>query len=116
MTISLPATAAALSVVLAALCLLVVPAAGFYLPGVAPNDFEKVPTVLSCGKLYFLPACVDPSRAGSCSGRIWAQHAQIWARAAGCLGDLRAVTGLDCDVASRNVGGARSVCISRSQT
>ncbi|EMS67921.1 Transmembrane 9 superfamily member 4 [Triticum urartu] len=41
MTISLPATAAALSVVLAALCLLVVPAAGFYLPGVAPNDFEK---------------------------------------------------------------------------
>ncbi|KAM0821985.1 hypothetical protein ACQ4PT_071809 [Festuca glaucescens] len=41
MAISPPAAAAALAVVLAALCLLVAPAAGFYLPGVAPNDFDK---------------------------------------------------------------------------
>ncbi|CAM0911407.1 unnamed protein product [Alopecurus aequalis] len=41
MAISSPVAATALAVVLAALCLLVAPAAGFYLPGVAPNDFEK---------------------------------------------------------------------------
>ncbi|TVU42311.1 hypothetical protein EJB05_08708 [Eragrostis curvula] len=35
-----PAAATALAVALAALCL-AAPAAGFYLPGVAPNDFEK---------------------------------------------------------------------------
>ncbi|XP_047091238.1 transmembrane 9 superfamily member 9-like [Lolium rigidum] len=38
MAISPPAAAA---VALAALCLLVAPAAAFYLPGVAPNDFDK---------------------------------------------------------------------------
>jgi hypothetical protein len=35
------AAAAALAVAIAALCL-AAPAAGFYLPGVAPNDFQKV--------------------------------------------------------------------------
>jgi hypothetical protein len=66
MAISPPApAAAALAVVLAALCLLVAPAAGFYLPGVAPNDFDKVRALQ---RLHFLPARLDLSPA-LCHGR-----------------------------------------------
>ncbi|TVU42337.1 hypothetical protein EJB05_08736 [Eragrostis curvula] len=41
-----PAAATALAVALAALCL-AAPAAGFYLPGVAPNDFEKILRIIT---------------------------------------------------------------------
>ena len=78
MAISPPAAAPALAVVLAALCLLVAPAAGFYLPGVAPNDFDKVLPY------HFLPTSTRPSS-------FWPDlgyRAQIWARADGFLRDL----------------------------
>jgi hypothetical protein len=99
----------------AALCIVALapPAAGFYLPGVAPNDFEKVrvrqpplcltsPPLLppSWLEISSLPLCVfgDRARFGSAVGRPRSANAragriEIWLHVFATILALRAVGG-----------------------
>jgi hypothetical protein len=93
------AAAAALAVVIAALCL-AAPAAGFYLPGVAPNDFQKVrlrlplpypQTSSSRASHGIFLSCLRAAGALSRSLRIWRGRGQICGCAGRQLQDLAAL-------------------------
>jgi hypothetical protein len=102
------------AVAFAALCIVALapPASGFYLPGVAPNDFEKVrvrqppfvsPPFLLLGswhEISSLALCVfgDRVRFGSAVGRPRSANArvgriEIWLRVFATILALRAISG-----------------------